>query len=225
MGGLFNVLSAGQVNGKDYRIVSVSDVQGALEILKARNWVGCTVIRAYKDEQEYVSYNLVGDQVMQMTFSRSPRTMMPEKDQAIIFFPEAAGRVPKKAKHTKSAEKSAAKPTKYDQPTKPVVKALWEVAILVQGSQWTMLAKNQGREHAKKGTVEKGTSSQHTYLRAVYNALSGLKEGKTSRVVLSVGDKNVSRMLKGEMNSRKNAEPLRLCRELVQKLAVEVVSP
>jgi hypothetical protein len=90
----------------------------------------------------------------------------------------------------------------------------WTVTVSVQGASWQMVARSGDRSKTTDGAVEGHKPGQATVLAATVAALSALHAGEWA-VSLSVSDKNVRKMLNGEMSSKKNAALLTEARQLV----------
>ncbi len=201
-------------NGYTVKGIKLAGLEDALQLAiawTAQNPGRTITVREYLDDKLY-SFHSIADG-KGSTYTREiekSRGLMPVSGEALFFFPPTE----------KALKKSrASKPAPV-----PEIRAQWEIAVTVEPGQWAMLARKDGVERSKTGTFERGASGQATYLQGVWDALSTIKRGMVGRVVLSVGDKNVARMLKGEMQSKKNSAALEQCRLIIKALGcVEIV--
>jgi hypothetical protein len=203
-------------NGYTVKTFVIEGLQEAIELAKA--WTldheGKTVtLREYVDDTEYRLHNVSeGRTFSALRKIEQSRGLMPKEGQAVVYFPAQEKPAQKKNNRASTVKKPVSD-----------ARRVWEVGIHVKGGTFTLNARHGDQLHTKTGLGLKGDSGQATYLNTVWSALTALKPDMTDLITLEVGDRNVAKMLKGQMKSRKNWDKLGQVMALVEKLRVQVI--
>ena len=177
-----------------------------IEQLCARTDGRASFIHAYVDGSTYANYSIV-DGVCAGPSARNSANWKGAvvTEGQLVFYSYVEKKTNSKASTIKTVV------------PKPAQQATWEVAVEIRAGEFSLVGKRGEQVIGKTVTVERGNSSQQSYLLSAKAALSSLKLGVNKRIVISVGDTNVRKMLQGKMNSKKNTLLLGEVRGLISQ--------
>jgi len=188
-----NVLRTKTLSNKFVQTVfSADDEPAVLESLKRRSesMRGRTItVYAYRDADTFELFSIADGKYSSATRNRDKaRAELPAVGEIIAFEPPAQTRA-----------RRVSRPT----PPVPATRRQWETAVTVNGRNFTLTGTCGEKHMSKDGQGAEGKPGQETVMLSVYAALRALHPEFTASVTVFTNDRNVTRILNGEMQSRK----------------------
>lgn len=189
------------------RAVQIRDEQTVDQVtaaISAKGWDAITSLVWLKDEAHVYLRNVVGKTITtaERVLKAVPSAWLPREGELVVVYPPAS--------KTGRKQQPKAQPVRKVEPVaRPVI-----ISVSVQGADWLVsytAPKPDGTTDGavKSGKVEGYKPGQATVLGALKAALQVWQPRATYQTSITrISDTNVGRMLKGEMQSRANAELL-----------------